>query len=510
MSYINLPEWANIRSRKRRAESDIDHDDYVDDYEAGSNGLVGARQRFASSINPLSHSEDTLMQMSLAGLPDSAELPSKKHRNFPHQALPSKRARQREEDTSDGDLEAADGLPNNGELAADEGLLKAEDETRHTGSKNKKSQTLSRNNKARNRNRSRADGSRSSGGPEAEVRRYLDPMLDAIYILLDRDEVTRAQRLFAAVLRLPALEDADARIDIRRYNMWAIGAELLMRAGEEERAEAESRAGKSPRKRWGCSANMPRVREYFQQLILQYPWKLSISLGLTAKDFWLALLSCEVYDAYIEHVLALEDIAMRAAQMDGEECAAMYSGPNATESGGHREPKEPSSRQWRVTQEEVLRERTYASITKVLEPVHELLERLPYSREPRINHVYATALLFAADVAVPTSDAGPQAGGGAHGRNEARRERLQLRSLAKAALTKAMDRGVDVGAAVRERLKMGEFAESDDEEEDQEEYEDENGNEQESERGDLRDNQEEYQDDDSDLANSLLPIRNKA
>ncbi|KAL1901634.1 hypothetical protein Cpir12675_000324 [Ceratocystis pirilliformis] len=509
MSYINLPEWANVRSRKRRAESDTDQDDYMDDYEAGSNDLVGARQRFAGSINPLSYSEDTLMQMSLAGLPDSAQLPSKKHRNFPHQALPSKRARQREEDPSNGDLEAADELPNSNELAADEGLLKMEDGTRRTGSKNKKSQTLGRNNKARNRSRSRADGSKSSGGPEAEVRRYLDPMLDAIYILLDRDEVTRAQRLFAAVLRLPALEDADARIDIRRYNMWAIGAELLMRAGEEERAETESRMGKSPRKRWGCSANMPRVREYFQQLILQYPWKLSISLGLTAKDFWLALLSCEVYDAYIEHVLALEDIAMRAAQMDGEGCAAMYSSLNTTESGGHREPKEPSSRQWRVTQEEVLRERTYASITKVLEPVHELLERLPYSREPRINHVYATTLLFAADVAVPTSNAGPQAGGGAHGRNEARRERLRLRSLARAALAKAMDRGVDVGAEVRERLKMGELAESDDEE-DQEEYEDENGNEQESERGDLRENGEEYQDDDSDLTNNSLPIRNKA
>ncbi|KAL5614432.1 hypothetical protein BROUX41_004537 [Berkeleyomyces rouxiae] len=519
MSFINPPEWASVQSRKRRADFDDDDDnDDGDGYSADKFAAVGARQRFAHSINPLSHSEDTLIQMNLAGLPESAELPSRTHRNFPHKALPEKRSRLTGNASDDED--AAENEPPNtgdGDGEGDEAAPPdAPDGTcRATDGRAAKPQNLARHSKSRSRSRAngtaRSTSASAGTGPEAEARRYLDPMLDAIHILLDRGAVARAQRLFAAMLRLPPLDDVEARMDVRRSGMWAIGAELLMRAGEEERvrveaeAEAEGRGvrGRRVGRRWGCTRNMPRVREYFQQLILQYPWKLSTSSGLTAKDFWLALLSCEVYDAHIEHVLAQEDIKAQAAQADSDAAEDPDGGP--------------LRRSTVEEQEEALRARTFAGFSAVLKPVHEMMERLPYARDPQINHMYATALLFAADVTVPAAGQG----GGARERNEARRERVRLRGLARASLVKAMDRGVEVNAQVQESLGIGEWADSEDEdggeavdfepeseEEDEEvqddEDEDENENDQESE------NEEEYNDEDSNLTNNSLPIRSKS
>ncbi|KAJ2972231.1 hypothetical protein NUW58_g9230 [Xylaria curta] len=277
----------------------------------------------SETINPLSHSPDTLRQLAVAGLAPEDELPSRAHPGFPHKPLPSSSSSRRRR----GGRRAA--------LSSDGG-----------GSGVETDSTIA---SQRSRRIDNVDGKQHSAR-----MRHLNTMTAIMHRCLRDGDIARAKRALGLLVRT---RDVDLRVD----NLWAIGSEILMRDGEveviaeqkkpssalpssllasssygnaqagpdalsgsyidEEPDIAETREGQgdgedgasakeSPRPphRWGSAANVSRVKQYFETLIQHHPYDGHRPQLTSAVDFWPALFGIEVYNLDAEMQSALHHI----------------------------------------------------------------------------------------------------------------------------------------------------------------------------------------------------------
>lgn len=207
------------------------------------------------SINPLSRSQRQLKQFAVAGLGEADPDPAASVPFFPHRALRS------------------------GPLLAP---TEEQEEEEEDGEKKR----------------------RASGN--SQVEKHVRTLLESIYHFLDGGHVARAARAYGLILQM---QPNGQPIDIRRHHLWAIGAEILMREGEiapgDEGNEETPPDPARRRQRWGSAANMGKVKAYFETLIQQHPYDHRRPNAISATDFWLALLRCEIYNVQAEHRIAL-------------------------------------------------------------------------------------------------------------------------------------------------------------------------------------------------------------
>jgi hypothetical protein len=143
----------------------------------------------------------------------------------------------------------------------------------------------------------------------SQVDKHVQTLLESIYHFLDSGHVAKAARAYGLILQL---QPNGRPIDIRRHHLWAIGAEILMREGEiapgDEGNEDRPTDPARRRQRWGSAANMGKVKAYFETLIQQHPYDHRRPNAISAIDFWLALLRCEIYNVQAEHHIALQSL----------------------------------------------------------------------------------------------------------------------------------------------------------------------------------------------------------
>ncbi|PTB42747.1 hypothetical protein M441DRAFT_134449 [Trichoderma asperellum CBS 433.97] len=297
-------------------------------------------------------------QFSLAGLSESGKDPRLSAKQFPHQRL---------------DLE--------------------EDEKRKLGSKG-----------GQQRSRLRDD----------DRKGHLDVVLRATEQFLAQGEVAKAAKAFGIILQLRPRTQS---IDIRLHNLWSIGAEILMRQREKLKnldQHLQSAPGQSDHafqmaeSQWGSSSSMSEIKSYFEILIRQYAYDHKLPHKLSALDFWLALLSCELSNIYMEHVggIARQEKETMLQHTDpAHHYSLMSTSPSTSDSGqpdlesADFEPRYESKEDWAKRHKEAICQRTLRGLQNISLRMEKLMDQLPYSKNAHFLQLKETISFLSADLA---------------------------------------------------------------------------------------------------------------
>lgn len=252
--------------------------------------LTGKRKRTRSTsytdttINPFSYTPDQLFQFSVAGLSANDEDPTADVKDFPHRPLP--RATSSPPPELDVDSDAS---------VVEQDLESDDDEEYVKKTKQRK--------------------------PHPQ-QVHLNILIHSTRQFLSQGAIEKAARAFALILQLRPRRQQP--IDVRKYNLWAVGAEIIMREGETRGDQQhEGDEGFVIPRRWGSAASIKKLRAYFESLAMQYPYDYRYPDKVSAVDFNIAQFSCELYNAYVEGTVALEkvDAAMDDLVVEGNEYA---------------------------------------------------------------------------------------------------------------------------------------------------------------------------------------------
>ncbi|CAI6095448.1 unnamed protein product [Clonostachys chloroleuca] len=309
----------------------------------------------SDSINPFSRSPGQLLQFSFVGLTDTDEDPSEKIPLFPHRGL-DHGSSYRIESESDGEKE--------------------DEQDKRNKDPNK--------------------------DPSQKEKRFLN-LLQATQQFIDQSQISRAARAYGLLLQM---QPRGYPTDVRYYNLWAIGAEILMREGEKPPQSGDEAL--KWKRRWGSAANMDKVRAYFETLIQQHPYDHKRPRTICALDFWLALLSCEIYNTHTEQLIALEDAdeGIDEIEEEGEHGQPwdMEIGDPSEFTDRVAEPMESSipGREDRLAKrKDTIRLQALASMKDVAEKMDRLAQDRPYSKHDQFLRLRAMVSLYISDLVLP-------------------------------------------------------------------------------------------------------------
>lgn len=339
--------------------------------------------------NPLSLNADETRQYRAAGLELDKELPSKTYTGFPHRNLPWEAGF-----ATDGEGQEASradsGIPSVAERASKPSHLKV---------------------------------------------RHLGILTAILQRCLAEGDIPRASKAWALLLRAQV---GGKGVDLRSTGYWSVGAELLIRRGEQLPAssgpgdEGTSREddlkGAQPLNpqdsgtaAWGTTEGLERAKNYYARLILQHPYKRQYSTAMSALDFWPAMLSCEIYGIQSKHQKSLHNLAMR--QSNGNNSASdhedSFSDEDSDNSGddnlsatqeevyfarrAKRESRAAEHQQLRIwKKKEELRMHARTATEKVAARMDELMSTPPFVDSHVLHRLRGYLALYIGDLSILT------------------------------------------------------------------------------------------------------------
>ncbi|RFU73575.1 bar domain [Trichoderma arundinaceum] len=252
---------------------------------------------------------------------------------------------------------------------------------------------------------------------------HLDILLRATEQFLAQGDVAKAAKAFGIILQLRPRTQS---IDIRLHNLWSIGAEILMRQREKlqtveqqfaelsnhrnRTASASSNGIQMVASWWGSSSNMSEIKSYFEILIRQYAYDHKLPHKISAVDFWLALLSCELNHIYTEHlggILRLEDeYRLQRTESAYQESPnpsdsiSRHSGLDGADSKLQYEPSE----HWIKKQMEENCQRTLTDLWDINQRMEKLMDQLPYSKNAQFLQLKEMMSLLSIELSSATAD----------------------------------------------------------------------------------------------------------
>ncbi|OAQ71190.1 hypothetical protein VFPPC_03531 [Pochonia chlamydosporia 170] len=341
-----------------------------------------------TTINPFSRSPGEIRQFSLAGLKDTDEDPTREVEHFPHRGIKYEAF---ELGTSEGEEYVA------GTVESHPAELKqmAKDHGKRTTQRRER--------------------------PELP-RNRLDVLLRSIHRFLDRGEITKSARLFSIILQLRP----DSRpLDIRQHNLWAIGAEIIMRQGEDvalfrqgpesrntENSDATPGLASGPAsyrhiripRRWGSPANVNKLKAYLETLIKKHPYDHKFPRNTSALDFQLTLFSCELYSCHAMYSSACSSICNESfewTEVSSQEGGQYSGGEYEDRLGAGVGLEQPFSHTRPQKQRKRGRLHAYDTMKDVAKRMDSLINELPYSKNVLFLRLRATVSLFIADLLTP-------------------------------------------------------------------------------------------------------------
>ncbi|KZZ91196.1 hypothetical protein AAL_06937 [Moelleriella libera RCEF 2490] len=327
------------------------------------------------AINPFSRSSNERQQLLVAGLNDADEDPTLGLKNFPHQGF-------------------------RGKLYQDEIL--SDDEEAYSHAWQPVDDTS-------DESRARAATQQLVQNPSREHK--LDMMIRSIHQLLDQGGVERAARLFGLVLQL---RPGSRPIDIRQHNLWAVGAEIILREGEESRAKARNTTNEnSPFTQcskgvqifdiWRTKANMPKLRTYLSCLSQNHPYDHKFPHNVSALDFKIALLGWEIFCCHVDFTSAMErfnedlDDWQQERSFESTDDDSMASN---TEGHGPLGKRVRQTSPFQKVAKEDIRLRTYRVMNAMVKEMDSIIQEMPYSRSTHFLQLRAVVSLLIADLLV--------------------------------------------------------------------------------------------------------------
>ncbi|EFQ27572.1 hypothetical protein CGRA01v4_03067 [Colletotrichum graminicola] len=329
------------------------------------------------SINPLSHTPSVLRQLRLAGLTETDQPPSRTQPRFPHRAWQ--------------DPDAPSGR---GSVAAAKALVSSDVEQTN----DQETEESSDDYEGRRRRRKRDGETKAKYASEKSMFR---PLVRAIYGFLDKGDTSSAKRAFGILVRSHV---HGKPVDIRRNNYWALGAEILMREGGGTFASAANdRPGMDETY---PASNVPRVREYFQDLIQRYPYNFKYRAAVSAVDFWPALLSYEVFQIHRQHESYLQQLEREAEDWEDDslqEASLFGGGDMMTDDADFRMSTwQPDARDRRLRQaRDQIRLRSLDALREIAGRMDDLLEDRPFSHSHELLRLRGMVSLYIGDLLIP-------------------------------------------------------------------------------------------------------------
>jgi hypothetical protein len=210
-------------------------------------------------------------------------------------------------------------------------------------------------------------------------------------------------------------------VDLRGSGYWGIGAELLIRSIErtgkysyDEESEDEGDTGLGER-RWGSKEGLEKMRDYYERLILQHPYKRQFDGSVSALDFWPAMVGCEVYGIQFEQKEGLTRISKEEEEDDGGDGSASQSEESEENVEDEREGidaefaadqrrklrrmRRRAERRW--TEKEEIRKTALRASEKIAARLDELMTTPPYSDSHNLLRLRGMIALYVGDLSVP-------------------------------------------------------------------------------------------------------------
>lgn len=245
---------------------------------------------------------------------------------------------------------------------------------------------------------------------------HLDVILRATEQFLAQGDVAKAAKAFGIILQL---RPRTQPIDVRLYNLWSIGAEILMRQREKlenvnqhlpehSLPDQGGHAFPMAESRLRFSSSMNEIKSYFEILIRQYAYDHKLPHKLSALDFWLALLSCELGNIYTEHLGAIARLEkeVRFQHTDFAHpdplmpASVSTSDPGQSDfESGDFEPQNDTKEHWAKKQKEAICQRTLGGLQDINLRMEKLMDQLPYSKNAHFLQLKEMTSLLSADLA---------------------------------------------------------------------------------------------------------------
>ncbi|KAL7933835.1 hypothetical protein V8C35DRAFT_280678 [Trichoderma chlorosporum] len=250
------------------------------------------------------------------------------------------------------------------------------------------------------------NGRRKSRPRDDDRRGHLDILLRATEQFLAQGEIAKAAKAFGIILQLRPRSQA---IDIRLHHLWSIGSEILMR----QRGQLQEIHQQLPTSRdgiqktaswWGSSTNMSELKPFFEILIRQYAYDHKAPNKLSAVDFWLALLSCELSTIYSEHLRGIAHLEVETSMRQGD-FASQDIPPNTSESLGRRSEfvvisglQYETEEDWIKTRREAICQSTLRGLRDINQRMEKLVDQLPYSKNESFLQLKEITSLLSIDL----------------------------------------------------------------------------------------------------------------
>lgn len=394
----------------------------------------------ADTINPLSHSEATIKQLRVAGLTEKDILPARYIANFPHRPITT----------------GSSSLPH---VADDDSPAASDDEEDGGSSTDAVGATTDSGGGSKKARSDDDDKARRARAMRDAQDRHLGVLTGVVLRGLEEGDVPRARRAFGLVQRS---EVRGKPVDLRRNGLWELGAEVLMREGEEKSRsvvrtvddvghddddddddlvrpdEERRRDNRAAVRRWGSAANMPRLRVYLEGLIRQYPYNRLHPKSTSDLDFYPVLFGCEFYDCWVEHKLSLQRLD-QDAETWSDDMPMMH--PDDDDDNDEYDDQDEdrlrmTGRERRLRQEKAdLALRAMATMRDLATRMDALLENAPYNRSPEMLRLRGMTALYVGDLGTPPA---PRTEGE---EVEGRRVRGDERARARVFFTKMRENG---------------------------------------------------------------------
>lgn len=246
---------------------------------------------------------------------------------------------------------------------------------------------------------------------------HIGVLTTVLHRCLNQGDIPRASKAWALLLRTQI--DGKA-VDIRTSGYWCKGAELLVRSGEklvrrrttrdgydtsdeESQNEADSDdevIEEDVERRWGTVIGLEQAKDYYERLILQYPYKRQFHDTVTALDFYPAMFGCEIYGVQFTQQEALRNLDA-SGDMSQDREDDVDSDDGGILSWEEMRIRRKHERDWNRREE--IRRSTLQAAEIIAIRMDALMAGPPYSDSHILQRLRGNLALYVGDLNVPTS-----------------------------------------------------------------------------------------------------------
>ena len=221
---------------------------------------------------------------------------------------------------------------------------------------------------------------------------HLSTITAILHRYLMEGDYIRAGRAWAMLLRA---EQNGHSMDLRTHGRWGVGAEILMKR-ESQMAQKTLAHGvfgtSSSTSNLGVKAeSMEKAKEYYERMVLQYPYRKAFPNAIGPLNFSIAMFSLWIYTVKEQSTIALMTVG--SSDKNNDETDAEENAEVQRSSASNMEPD-------RYREHEQVRGDTLHSAHEIATRLDGLLVSPPYSDNARFWKLYGEILLWIADLSV--------------------------------------------------------------------------------------------------------------